>query len=150
LNAISGLRAPTITPPARSSSLAGRSRIPGINPALQLLGPAAGRTFDATRRQLAVQEDGQPELLPHARRKHPRRRLRSRAIVRPDRDDRHDVRRADTRMRTVVAPQVDPLARTRDPGDQGVDEAVVAAADEREDGAVVVGVRVDVEQLGVP
>ena len=48
-------------------------------------------------------------------------------------------------MRALVAAQVDPLARARDPGEQRLDE-LVRLADEREDGAVVVGVDVHVEQ----
>ena len=48
-------------------------------------------------------------------------------------------------MRALVAAEVDPLARGRDPGEQRLDE-LVALADEREDGAMMVGVHVDVEQ----
>ena len=48
-------------------------------------------------------------------------------------------------MRALVPAQVDPLARARDPREQRLDE-LVPLADEREDGAVVVGVDVHVEQ----
>ena len=44
--------------------------------------------------------------------------------------------------------QVDAVARARDPGEERLDELLVFA-DEREDGAVVVDVGVDVEQLGM-
>ena len=49
-------------------------------------------------------------------------------------------------MRTLVAAQVDPLDRARNPIEEGRDE-LVRRADEREDGPVVIGVRVDVEQI---
>jgi uracil-DNA glycosylase len=47
---------------------------------------------------------------------------------------------------TLVATEVDPLACARDPRDERVDDGAVVA-DEREDGAIVVRVDVDVEQL---
>src|SRR5439155_7498307 len=59
--------------------------------------------------------------------------------------DRDDVRCADPRMRSLVTAEIDPVARARDAGDQGVDE-LLHAADEREHRAVVIRVRVHVEQ----
>ena len=53
----------------------------------------------------------------------------------------------DPRMRALVPAQVDPLARARHSGDERLDELRLAAG-EREDGAVVIGVGVDVEQPG--
>ena len=51
-------------------------------------------------------------------------------------------------MSPVVAAKIDALARACDPGQQRLDELIVLG-DEREDRAVVIGVGVDVEQLGV-
>jgi hypothetical protein len=51
-------------------------------------------------------------------------------------------------MRALVPAQVDPLLRARDPRDQRFLQLPVVA-NEREDGAVVIGIRVDVEQLCV-
>ncbi len=65
-----------------------------------------------------------------------------------DRHERHDVGGADSRVRALMPAQVDPLARAGDPGEERVYELVLVP-DEREDRAVVVGVRVDVEELGV-
>ena len=65
-----------------------------------------------------------------------------------DRHERHDVGGADSRVRAFVPPQVDPVARAGDPGEERLDELGLVA-DEREDRAVVVGVGVDVEELGV-
>ena len=48
-----------------------------------------------------------------------------------------------------MAPQVDPLSRRRDTCHERVDERVVVT-DEREDRAVVIAIRVDVEQRRAP
>ena len=63
----------------------------------------------------------------------------------PQRDDRHDVGDADPRVRALVPAQVDPLARHLDRRDERLDERPVLA-DDREHRAVVVDVRVHVEQ----
>jgi hypothetical protein len=49
-------------------------------------------------------------------------------------------------MRALVGSQIDPFTRAGDTGQQGRDE-LVTIPDEREHGAVVVGIRVNVEQL---
>ena len=51
-------------------------------------------------------------------------------------------------MRAAVTPQVDPLARDADAREEGSDQ-LLSRADEREDGPVVVGVGVHVEQARV-
>jgi hypothetical protein len=48
-------------------------------------------------------------------------------------------------MRTLMAAQIDPLTRTGDPGEQG-GRQILFGADEREHRAVVVDIRVHVEQ----
>jgi demethylmenaquinone methyltransferase/2-methoxy-6-polyprenyl-1,4-benzoquinol methylase len=52
-------------------------------------------------------------------------------------------------MRSLVNAQVDPVTRARDSGEQRVDE-VVLFADDGENRSVVIGVGMDVEQLGRP
>ena len=130
MNAISGRRAPTITPPARSSSLrraeVGRE-LAGVDPPLELLRPAAPEERrPAPRRQLAVEEDRQPELRPDPARQRQRRLAGVLQVVTPDRHDRNDVRGADPRMRAFVPAQVDPLARAGDAGQQRLDERIRA------------------------
>ena len=49
-------------------------------------------------------------------------------------------------MDAVVLPQVDPLGRARDPGEQRVRELLLVG-DEGEDGAVMVRIGVDVEHV---
>ncbi len=120
-------------------------QLTGVDPALQLLraaspeerGPAPGC-------ELAVEEDGQPELAADPLREVCRRRLRPGHVVGDDRHDRNDVRGSDTRMRSLVTAQVDPVPGTGDSGDEGVHE-IGLLADEREHRAVVVDVGVDVE-----
>ena len=52
-------------------------------------------------------------------------------------------------MRALVMPQVDSVARAGDPCQERLHELVLVP-DEREDRAVVVGIGMDVEDLGVP
>ena len=64
-----------------------------------------------------------------------------------DRDERDDVRGADARVDALVPAQVDAVARRRDPGDEGVDEAA-PLTHEHEDGPVMVLVGVEGEEAG--
>src|SRR5437763_5931463 len=62
-----------------------------------------------------------------------------------DWDDRNHVCGADAWMGSPVLPQIDPLARAGDSREERCDQLLLAA-DERVDGPMVVGVRMDVEQ----
>ncbi len=90
-------------------------------------------------------EDGQAELRADATRERPRRRDRPRHVVRHERDERDDVGDADARVDTRVLAQVDQLDRSGDPGEQRLDDRLVVRR-EREHRAVVIGVRVDVQE----
>ena len=123
-----------------------RRHVAVVDAPLQLDRAAAPKECrPAIRRELAVEEHRQLELGADPSRELQCRRPRALHVVRAQRHHRHDVGRTDPRMRTVVRAEVDPLARDRDPREQRVDELRVVA-DEREDGTVVVLVRVDVEQ----
>src|SRR4051812_40700989 len=118
-----------------------------LDPLLQSLRPAAavvGRT--ALRRR--VEEHRQAELVCDARADRGRRTHGTLPVVWAERDDRHDVGRADPRMRAVVLAEVDPLFGDGDACDERVGQLVLGP-DEREDGAVVILVGVDVEQARV-
>ena len=151
LNAISGRRAPTMTPPARSSSRAGPKsgrELARVDPPLELrrarrarknAGPAPGA-------ELAVEEDRQAELAADPLRESQRAVPRPLAVFRSERDDRHDVGGADSRVRALVlGAGRSARARTAIPA-RSASTSDVVVADEREDRAVVIGVRVDVEQ----
>ena len=152
LNAISGRRTPTSTPPADSRqpprAEVGR-HLPRVHAPLQLLGAAAAEERrPAPAAELPVQEHRQPRVPPPTRRASARRAppaRRSRVLRRKREHQRHHVRRPDARVRTLVTPQIDPLASRAIPASQRVDE-LFARAHEREDRAVVVCVGVDVEQ----
>ena len=150
MNAISGRRAPTSTPPApdrepRRPEV--RRELARVEPALQLLRAAAAEERrPAARRELAVEEDGQPELVAD-----PRARAAARAACARSMSSG----RSGTSGTTSAAPirGCAPSCARRsmrsrahgDAGDERIDELVLVS-DEREDGAVVVGVGVDVEQ----
>ena len=95
--------------------------------------------------QLAVEKDGQAEPLADAYRELQGRRPGPSHVLRTNADERHDVRDADSRMRTLVLPQVDALARARDAGEERLDQLVLLAG-EREHGAVVIGIDMNVEE----
>ena len=118
-----------------------------VDPPLELLRAAAAeeRRLAAILREPAVEEDGQLELGADPVGQGERRLARGRLVLGPQRDERDDVRGADPRVRSLVLAQVDPLRRRGDSREQRLDE-LVPRAHEREDGAVVVPVRVDVEQ----
>ena len=96
----------------------------------------------------AVEEDGQLELVRDPAGDVPRCTLRARHVLRAERDERDNVGGADSRMRSLVPAQVDALLRTGHARQQGVDE-IVLRPDEREDGPVVVDIRVNIEEVGM-
>jgi hypothetical protein len=127
-----------------------RGELARVDPRLQLDRAAAPEEGGpAPRREVRVEEDRQRELLPDPSRELERRRACALGVGLPDRDDRDDVGGADARMSALVAAEVDPLARARDARQQRGHE-IRRAADERVDGAVVILVRVDVEQACLP
>ncbi len=146
MNAISGVRAPRITPPAVACSAAG--------PKSGASSPASSRRceLDAAAAPVErrpalgrrVQEDRQPERAdPRADRG---RRLRARSMSSGRSGTIGTTSAAPMHgCAPSCAPQVDPLDRDVDAGDERVAELVLGA-DEREHRAVVVGVGVDVEQ----
>jgi SAM-dependent methyltransferase len=119
-----------------------------VDSALQLVGTAAPKEGGAaSRSRIAVEEHRQLELLADPLGE-PTRCCASTTVVRGlHGNDRNDVRRADPWMRARVAAQVDPVPRARDPREQRVDEVPVVC-NHCEDGAIVVGVGVDVENVG--
>ena len=126
LNAISGRRAPTMTPPARSSSsrrTVVRAKLARVDAALELLRtPAPVERGPSLRRRVAVEEHRQAELGADPIREPQRAIPRPFAIARIECDDRHDVCRADSGMSAFVAAEVDPVARTGDSRQQCLDE----------------------------
>ena len=152
LNAISGGRAPTITPPAagsrRSGPKSGASSPASIR-RCSSSGPAAPvERGAASRGELPVEKDREAQLLADAARERERRRAGALGVLGAQRHDRDDVRDADPRMRAVVAAQVDPPARAGDRGQQRLDELLLVT-DEREHRAVVIRVGVNVEHVGM-
>ncbi len=120
-----------------------------VDPALQLLRtalPVEGRP--ASGCELAVEEDRERQLAADLARDLERRLARASHVLRPYRDDRHDVGRADPRVRTEVVAQVDAIACAGDPRDERVHQLLLLA-DEREHRTVVVDVGVHVEHACV-
>jgi SAM-dependent methyltransferase len=118
-----------------------------VDSALQLVGAAAPEEGGAASRgRIAVEENRQPELLADPLGE-PTRCCAGATVVRGlHGNDGNDVGRADPWMRARVAAQVDPVPRARDPGEQRVDEVRVVC-DHCEDGTIVVGIGVDVENV---
>ena len=150
LNAISGLpRADEHTAGGRVEPRGPevRRELAGVDPLLEPLGPAAPEERrPAARRELAVEEHRQPSSSP-IRRASRERRLAARApcprgrigtsgttSAAPMRGWAPSCRRRSIRSRAHAIPA------------SSVSTSSVVLADEREDGAVVVGVDVDVEQ----
>ena len=123
-----------------------RSELATLDPALQLGGPAAAvvRRPNAARKR-SVEENGKPELLAHAGGDTACNRLRACEIRRHEWHDRHDVGGADPRVDADVRPKVDQATRRGNSCDEPVLEHPLAA-DEGEDGAVVTGIDVRVEE----
>lgn len=93
---------------------------------------------------LAVEEDRESELVTHSACDGVRHGDRLRQSVGRQRHHRDNVRRAHARMGAGMEPEIDPSPRLVDARDQPVlDRALVS--DERDHGAVVIGVEVNVE-----
>jgi ubiquinone/menaquinone biosynthesis C-methylase UbiE len=115
-----------------------------VDPALQTLRTAAPvERGSALRRRIA--EHGQTELATDPLGDDAGGAPRTLEIVGHQWHEWHDISRTDPRMRSFVRPQVDPLHRNGDAGEERVGKLALRA-DEREDRAVVVGVGVHVEQ----
>src|SRR5581483_8173397 len=120
-----------------------RAELATLKPALQFGGTAGAVEGGAAFRR-RVDEHRQPELadsfgedeggVPRAL-----------DVVGVDRDEGDDIGGADARMRSVVPAEVDALARDADGSKQPL-EQLVLTADDGEHRAVVIGVRVHVEQ----
>jgi hypothetical protein len=93
----------------------------------------------------AVEEDGDTEVEPDPVGDGESRPFGGRHRARLEWDERDDVDRADPWMDAFVSPKVDELDCARSSCDECVDERIVVAH-EGEDRAVVIGVRVDVEE----
>src|SRR5512132_3319258 len=122
------------------------TQLSGVDSLLQRVRPAQPeerRTSAIT--DGSVEEDRQPVLAADTLRQRERRAPRAIHVVGHDRNERHHVRGADARVHAVVSRQVDQLAGTPDAGEQRLDQGRILA-DKREDTAVVVLVRVHVEQ----
>jgi Methyltransferase domain len=102
-----------------------------------------------TRCERAVEEHRHPELLPEPPCDDSCHRLRARQIFPHERDERDDVDRAHPRVHALVATEVDRASSLRDTCKKSVLQRLVVP-DEREHGAVVVGVDVHVDDLGTP
>ena len=113
-------------------------------------GTPLGRASSAEERgptpvtTLAVEEHGQADLITNAPSENERHLRREHHLADPERHDRNDVRSPDTRVNPVVRAQIDQLCGARDPGEQRLDQ-IALVGDDREDGAVMIGVGVDVE-----
>jgi hypothetical protein len=138
---MSGRRTPTRIAPAV------RSDVPLLEPAGQLLEPAAAeeRRLTAVFRQAAVEENGQIELHAHSVGERESRVACQRLVFWTQRHEGNDVGRSDARMSARVAPKVNALHRAADPRKERLDE-FGPGADEREDGAMVVAISVNVQQ----
>ena len=149
MKAIKGRRAPTSTPPARSSSFvgpkSGASSPPSIRRCSSSGPPARKNAGPRPAAELAVEEDRQAELVPDPLRQSQRRLARPLQVLRDERDERDDVGGPDPRMRAVVA-RAGRSARARTRSLPAAPRQLVLGADEREDRAVVVLVGVHVEQ----
>ena len=123
-----------------------RDEVPRGHPRRQLLDPAAPQLgARAVSRQRAVEEDGQTELLREEVARDEGLCARGAAILGSDVDDRRDVHGANARVDAVVAAQVDAGDRlTRAREQRGREHPRLPG--ERVDGAVVVGIGMDVEQ----
>src|SRR6266508_4790519 len=116
------------------------------DPPLELCWPApAEEGRPAARGRIRVEEDRKPELRSDPVGDSERTGSRSLAVGGIQRDDRHDIRRTDPRVGAHVAAKGNSLMRARDACAQRVDELLLAP-DEREDRAVVVLIRMHIEE----
>lgn len=130
--------------PERGSNLA------HVHAALQLRRASAteeGRSSPASTD--AVEEDRQPELVSHAPPEHERHVLGHLHFAAANRHHRNDIRGPDARVNAVMGSKVYEFRCSRNAGKQGLHQ-IPFPGDDRENGAVVVGVGVDVEHPPVP
>ena len=110
------------TAPDRASIVAGPkvgSSSPAVHAAAQLVEPAASvERRPPAGRQLSVEKDRQPELVPDALGDRPRRLARVRAPLGFERDQRHDVDDPDTGVGSLMLLEVDGAPGERDPREQ--------------------------------
>jgi SAM-dependent methyltransferase len=97
-------------------------------------------------RQLPIEEDGQLELCADPVSKRERDAIRRVELLGPDGNDGHDVGCTHARMHALVLTEVHAVACARDRRHERVDEGALPARD-RKDGAVVVGIGVDIEHV---
>jgi ubiquinone/menaquinone biosynthesis C-methylase UbiE len=120
-----------------------------VDPPLELGRPATPeQRRPYTGRKLSVEEDGQLELGADPVCERERRFLRRVDLLGPHGDHRHDVGRANARVHAVVAAKIDPLSGALDRRKERIDDPRLVAGD-REDGPVVVGIHMDVEEPGM-
>src|SRR5205814_7984914 len=101
-----------------------------VDAPLQLLRAAAPEErWPAARSELGIEEDRQAELAADPTRDLVRGCAGAFHVLRADRHDGDDVRGADARMHSLVAPQIDAVARARDAREQRVDDLRVTADD---------------------
>ena len=96
-----------------------------------------------------IDEHRQPELGSDAGTDQPRRGIGPVEILRHDRDQRHDVGGADSRMGALVRAQIDPLDCDGDSSEERIRELVLGA-DEGEHRPVVIRVGMHVKEARVP
>jgi ubiquinone/menaquinone biosynthesis C-methylase UbiE len=126
------------------------SNLAGVDPPLQLRRPSTPEERrPAARTDLPVEEHRQADLVPYAPGQLERGFPRPLEILLPDGDERHDVGSPDSRVRALVAAQVDSLARAGDAGEERLHELALVSC-QREDRTVVIRVRVYVQQARVP
>jgi ABC-type multidrug transport system fused ATPase/permease subunit len=118
-----------------------------VDAPLELLGAAAPVEggLAAVLGQPSVEEDREPELVGEPVGEEERSRPRAVLVLGPERHDRDDVRHSDPRVGSLVGAEVDEIDGRANACDERRDE-LLAEADERVDGAMVVGVDVYVEQ----
>ena len=123
-----------------------RLELAPVDATLQLLRPALPEEGGPVPgAELPVEEDRQPELVPHPNCEPLGRVSRPSFVLGRERHERDDVGGAGPRMRPLVLAQVDQLSRAGDAGQQRLDK-LLTGADQREDRPVVVLVGVDIEQ----
>src|SRR5206468_5074369 len=106
-----------------------RTQLARRHAALQLLGATTPKEGGpaAVRRELSVEKDRQAELDADTAGKLERGGTGPLHVRRLDRDERNDVGRTHTRMRPVVATQVDPLAGALHAGEECGDQLSLVA-----------------------
>ena len=117
-----------------------------VDASLQLVGSPLSKERRATaRRQVAVEEHRQLELVADTLRDALGDRACPIRVLAANRNDRNDVGRADSWMCTIVRAEIDAFTRARDRANKSIGKRLVVCH-QGEDGAVVVGIGVHVEQ----